>query len=249
MKDSKTCTSDIEPITHSSNFLRVSEIVGTFVFGFAALLCCVALFGRNPLANIASVWAANLLMLGIVYLGLRCRGESWGHFGLCLRSVRWPALIRTLLMSIVVFVIAVAAFVAGAILMANIIGMPERADMSKYSYLSGNLTLTILALFSVYIVSTFAEEVIYRGFLITRIIEIGSNGKATRLLAVAISSILFGLVHSDWGLAGMVQASMMGLALGTAYLVVHRNLWVTILAHGYMDTLLILQMYFAGGSQ
>jgi len=32
-----------------------------------------------------------------------------------------------------------------------------------------------------------------------------------------------------------------------SYLVVGRNLWVTILAHGYMDTILVLQMYFAAG--
>ena len=37
----------------------------------------------------------------------------------------------------------------------------------------------------------------------------------------------------------------MGLALGTSYLIVQRNLWVIILAHAYMDTILVLQMYFA----
>ncbi len=43
----------------------------------------------------------------------------------------------------------------------------------------------------------------------------------------------------------MVQTAFMGLALGVSYLVLGRNLWVTILAHGYMDTMLLLQMYFA----
>ena len=45
----------------------------------------------------------------------------------------------------------------------------------------------------------------------------------------------------------MVQTGCMGLALGVSYLVVGRNLWVTILAHGYMDTILVVQMYFAAG--
>jgi membrane protease YdiL (CAAX protease family) len=39
----------------------------------------------------------------------------------------------------------------------------------------------------------------------------------------------------------------MGLALGVSYLVVGRNLWVTILAHAYMDTILMVQMYLAPG--
>ena len=247
MTDTKAVPSDISQEAHSSNLLRVGEIAGMFLLGIAVIICNVAVFGEDPIAKIGGVWAANMLMLGIVYLGLRLRGERWSHFGLCRQAMKWPTLIRTFLLSLVVFVVAIAAFVAGAILMANIVGMPEGADMSKYAYLQGNIPMTILALLSVYFVSTFAEEVIYRGFLITRIIEMGNNGKFIRWLAVAISSVLFGLVHSDWGLAGMVQATFMGVALGVSYLVVRRNLWVMILAHGYMDTILILQMYFAKG--
>lgn len=66
-------------------------------------------------------------------------------------------------------------------------------------------------------------------------------------MAVAISSIAFGLVHFEWGLAGMVQTGFMGVAFGVAYLAVGRNLWVTVLAHGYMDTILLVQLYLAPG--
>ncbi len=41
----------------------------------------------------------------------------------------------------------------------------------------------------------------------------------------------------------MVETGFMGLALGMSYLMVKRNLWVTILAHAVMDTILMLQMY------
>jgi membrane protease YdiL (CAAX protease family) len=229
----------------TSELARVGEIVVVFVVGLSVVSCAVAVIGDNPVAYIGSIWVANMLMLAIVYFGLRLRGQSWAHFGLDLRLCSWRSGIRVFLQSLLVFVSATAAFVLGAILMANIVGMPESADMSKYQYLRGNLTMTILALVSVYIVSAFAEELIYRGFLITRITEVGAGGKATWWLAVFVSSIVFGLIHSDWGLAGMVQASFMGLALGVSYVVVKRNLCVTILAHGYMDTILILQMYFA----
>lgn len=46
---------------------------------------------------------------------------------------------------------------------------------------------------------------------------------------------------------GIGQTGFMGLALGVSYLIVGRNLWVLILAHAYMDTILMVQMYFAGG--
>ena len=43
----------------------------------------------------------------------------------------------------------------------------------------------------------------------------------------------------------MVQMTFMGLTLGLCYLVVGRNLWILILAHAYLDTILLLQIYFA----
>jgi membrane protease YdiL (CAAX protease family) len=103
----------------------------------------------------------------------------------------------------------------------------------------------ILALSGVYIVSSFGEEVIYRAFLINRIAELGSGSKWSWRVAVVISSIVFGLVHSDWAVAGMVQTGFMGLALGVCYVAVGRNLWITILAHAYADTLLLVPLYFA----
>ena len=203
------------------------------------------MFGDGRVSSICSIWAANLLMLAVIYVGLRFRGQGWAHLGLSLGPPDLKSTSIVVLKSVPVFAAAIIAFVAGAILMANLVGMPKTADMSKYDYLQGNLTMTILALGSVYVVSSFAEEVIYRGFLITRIIELAEDRKWTSRFAIVFSSLMFGLVHSDWGLAGMVQASCMGLALGTSYLIVQRNLWVIILAHAYMDTILILQMYFA----
>ena len=86
------------------------------------------------------------------------------------------------------------------------------------------------------------------GYLITRISEMAGNSKNWLKIAVLISAIIFGLAHFAWGLMGMVQTGFMGLALGISFLFVKRNLWVLILAHAYMDTILMIQMYLGGGS-
>ncbi|MEM9646227.1 MAG: CPBP family intramembrane glutamic endopeptidase, partial [Planctomycetota bacterium] len=205
----------------------------------------VAVFGSDPIVTIAAVWMANLLMIGLIHAGLKRRNQRWAHLGL---EWAWPTIrsvLRVFLLSLPVFVCSIGAFVIAAVVMANLVGMPEAADMSKYDYLRGNLPMTVLALASVYCVSSFAEEVIYRGFMITRIREAAGDRAASTPLAVVISSAVFGLVHSDWGITGMVLATFMGAALGTSFLIVRRNLWITILAHAYMDTILVLQMYFA----
>ncbi len=226
---------------------QVGEIVAPFVVAFAVIVLAGPLAGENPVASQGVVWVANILMLVLVWLGLRLRGEGWAHFGLTFRGASRRIVVRAVLLSLVVFIAAVAAFVVGTIVMANIVGIPEGADMSGYNYLSGNLPMLILALVAVYIVSSFGEEVIYRAFLVNRIAELGGGGKTAWRVAVLISSVVFGLVHYGWGVTGIVQTGFMGLALGISYLVVGRNLWVTILAHAYMDTILMVQMFFAGG--
>lgn len=197
----------ITPTTFGNRLTAACEVAVVLASGLTTVGCAIAIFGTHPTASIGAVWLANLLMIGLVYGGLSLRGQGWSHFGLTMSLGRWQSCLLGFLYSIPVFVFAIAAFVLAAIVMANIVGMPKGADMSKYDYLRGNLTMTILALLSVYFVSSFAEEVIYRGFMITRISEAAGEGRGARWLAVLVSSAVFGFVHSDWGIAGMVQAS------------------------------------------
>jgi membrane protease YdiL (CAAX protease family) len=138
-----------------------------------------------------------------------------------------------------------AGFVLGSIIMGMIYGIPESTNLSGYAFLKDNLGMLFLTLAGVYIVSSFGEEVIYRGFLINRFMELGLNSKAGRMFAVILSAIIFGLAHFGWGPMGMVQTAFMGLALGLCYIYMNKRLWILILAHAYMDTILMVQMYLA----
>ncbi|NIR73198.1 CPBP family intramembrane metalloprotease [candidate division KSB1 bacterium] len=226
----------------SNRIAQSLEILVVFFLAFIIIKIAQPFVGDNPILRQSIVWVANVAMLTMVWAGLRLRGQSWAYFGLNLESVN----LRTFLLSLLVFVAAVFGFVIGAIIMANIAGVPENANMSGYNYLQGNLPMLLGVLVAVFFVSSFGEEVIYRGFLITRISEMGGNGKMWLKITVLISAIIFGLVHFEWGVAGMVQTGFMGLALGTSYLLVKRNLWVLVLAHAYMDATLMIQMYLGG---
>lgn len=245
MKQTPNSPTAIGQMLLTNRFAQVGEILVLFGVAFLIIWLFGPFAGENPLLRQGVIWVANVFMIGIVWLGLRLRGQGWADFGLHTGPLRWRAIAWTIARSFIVFVIAVAAFVLGAIVMANLVGIPEPADMSGYNYLRGNLPALLLALVGVYIVSSFGEEVIYRAFLITRFTDIGGDGRWARWIAVLLSSIIFGLIHYDWGLMGVVQTGFMGLALGISYLVVGRNLWVLILAHGYMDTILLVQQYLA----
>jgi membrane protease YdiL (CAAX protease family) len=184
-------------------------------------------------------------MLVMVWTGMKLRGNSWKDFGLTFTRVSPTEGLRIFGLSLLVFVIAVCGFLIGPILMANITEIPDSADFSRYDFLKDNLGGLFLTLAGVYIVSSFGEEVIYRAFLINRISELANATKYSGVIAVILSSIFFGLIHYEWGPMGMVQTGFMGLAMGICYIKLKKRLWILILAHAYMDTVLMVQLYMA----
>lgn len=233
-------------LLESNRLIKLVEILFLFVVAFTIIKLSKPFVKDDLILKQASVWVANIAMLVVVWLGLRLRGESWKDFGLTFKSISLKEGFKTFLWSFLVFILAIVGFIIGSIIMANITGVPEgSADMSGYAYLKDNIGMLILSLIGVYIVSSFGEEVIYRGFLINRISQLGLNKKKGIWVAVVISSLVFGFVHYEWGAMGVAQTTFMGLALGICYIKLKKRLWILILAHAYMDTILMVQMYLA----
>ena len=57
-------------------------------------------------------------------------------------------------------------------------------------------------------------------------------------------SILFGYGHFYKGPAGIIDSGVAGLILGSAYMLAGRNLWASVLAHGFIDTFGVVMLYF-----
>jgi hypothetical protein len=104
--------------------------------------------------------------------------------------------------------------------------------------------MLLLVLVGVFVASSFGEELIYRGFLTTRMASILGSSRSAWILAGVMSSVLFGLAHYSWGWMGVVQTAFMGGALVITWRKSGGNLWVVILAHAILDLTLMLQVYF-----
>lgn len=225
---------------------KIGEILLVFISAFSFIYLSKPFVGDDPILKQAAAWIANILMLILVWIGLKLRNQNWSYFGLTFNFISWKSTIKIFLLSLLVFILAIVGFVLGSVIMANITGIPDSADMSGYDYLKDNIGMLLLTLAGVYIVSSFGEEVIYRAFLITRISALGFESKKTaNAIGILISSVVFGLVHYEWGPMGIVQTAFMGLAFGICYIKFKRRLWILILAHAYMDSILMVQMYLA----
>jgi membrane protease YdiL (CAAX protease family) len=229
----------------TNKLFKLGEILFVFIIAFTFIKLMDPYVADKPILKQAVIWIANILMLLIVWLGFKLRGENWKDFGLTFNSITWKSGLKVFILSLLVFALAAAGFIIGSIIMANITGIPQGSNMSGYDYLKNNILMLLLTLGGVYIVSSFGEEVIYRAFLINRISQFGRDSKRSNLIAVILSSIIFGLVHFEWGPIGIVQTGFMGLVLGICYIKLKKRLWILILAHAYMDTILMLQLYLS----
>ncbi|MCZ6642788.1 MAG: type II CAAX endopeptidase family protein [Gammaproteobacteria bacterium] len=224
---------------------RSIELIVVFFPAVLAILFVVPLVGTDAIAFQAVIWVTYVVMLATLYAALRMRGNNWSHLGVSFQFAGWRKVGVTLRQALIVFVCAVIAFGLGSVIGANIVGIPEGADFQSYEYLQGNLGMLLLSLAGVYVVSSFGEEVLFRGYLMTRCAEFFSDQKLGNRIAILISTVVFALIHYDWGVMGILQTGCMGFVLAYAYLRVHRNLWVNIIAHGFMDTILFVQLYLA----
>jgi CAAX protease family protein len=170
--------------------------------------------------------SARLRNGGITALGLR-RPESWRRIILIALAA---AGLRIILGDLVI-----------EPLVSNI--WPAPVAPAGADEIKGNFGMAGLALLLVWSFAAFGEEIGYRGYLLTRAAEAGGGSGAAYLVAVVITSVLFGYGHYYKGPAGVVDSGVAGLVLGTAYLCARRNLWVCILAHGFIDTFAVVVTY------
>ena len=236
-------SSKLGRLLKENKLAKFLEIILVFLAAFLIIKAFISIKTSDLVYNQAVIWFANIIMLIIIFTGIKLRGEGLRQFGFSFKKISWKIGLKTFLHSMLVFILALAGFIIGSIIMANISGIPEPSDMSSYDYLKDNIWMLFLTLGGVYIVASFGEEVIYRAFLINRISELGLSGKTGKAIVLIVSAIIFGLAHYNWGLTGIVQTSFMGLVLGLCYLYLKKRIWILIIAHAYMDTILMVQLY------
>jgi len=178
-----------------------------------------------------------LFLLGLV--SLRLRDGGWAAMGL-----RWPVSWKRT----VLFALAAAAvrILAGQFVTDPLTAhfWPAAVGPSGFNEISGHLLVALRWLLIVWTFAAFGEEIGYRGYLLTRAADVGGRSKDAYWAGVLVVSVLFGYGHYYKGPSGIVDSGMAGLVLGAAYLLSGRNLWVCILAHGFIDTFGVIVLFF-----
>ena len=90
----------------------------------------------------------------------------------------------------------------------------------------------------------FGEETLFRGYLFERLGKLLGSAAGAKAIIVTLSAGLFGLAHfHDQGLAGVEQATIVGLAFGAIFAVTG-SIWMLMCAHAAFDLTALAIIYW-----
>lgn len=176
------------------------------------------------------------LMFGSLSLWLR--RMSWGDLGLRKPPSWGRILLEALFAALVIWIVA------------NLLLLPlfehlslVTVDNSRFDEVRGDLPTLLGWLAAVWTIVAFGEEMIFRGYIMNRLADLFGRTRMGWLLSLFGSSLIFGLAHGYQGPIGVISTAVVGFFLGILYLINRRNLWVTIICHGLLDTISLVALY------
>lgn len=112
-----------------------------------------------------------------------------------------------------------------------------------YHFLAGNRALLPTAIWAM-LVAGFAEETVFRGYLFERLGKLFGTGVGAQVSIVLLTSAWFGLGHyANQGVAGVQQATIVGLVFGTMF-AFRRRVLMLIVAHAAFDLTALAIIYW-----
>ncbi|MGO9512401.1 MAG: CPBP family intramembrane glutamic endopeptidase [Steroidobacteraceae bacterium] len=178
-------------------------------------------------------------LIALGWISLMIRGQRWRDVGLSIPA-NWQ---RLLLIGILVGVAMefLELFATQPLLVALTGKYP---DLSVLRELVGNVPMLLIAVGASWLLAAFGEELVWRGYVLNRILDLIGRTRLGWLVSVAVVSVVFGLAHAyqDW--TGIIENTIDGALLAALYINCGRNLFAPIVAHGVTDTLDSLIIFF-----
>ncbi len=172
---------------------------------------------------------------------LRVRGKRWRDVGFRL-TASWPS------------TTAVGAIAGVALSLHELIVLEPLVrqwtggspDLSIIKEIAGSWQNLLLLIAASWVLAAFGEEMVWRGFAMTRVAEVLGGDRWAWVASLIGVSVIFGIAHSYQDLSGVIITAVGGVTYGLLYLLSGRSLAIPIVAHGVQNTCDLLFIYHGG---
>jgi membrane protease YdiL (CAAX protease family) len=127
-------------------------------------------------------------------------------------------------------------------LLINNILPSGKIDLSDFSNIRNSPVNYVFILIIALLVGGFYEEIIFHGFIFTRLEKIFKSKWATPL-AFILTTIIFGLYHFQQGIKGILLTAIAGAVYHALILKFNRNLWYGVFVHAFFDFIGLTLIY------
>jgi membrane protease YdiL (CAAX protease family) len=204
----------------------------------------VAYYFQITGAGSIGVWSAILMTT----LFMKQRNTRWYDLGLRLPKGKREWIVNLLLALLVV----VASFLIISLVLYPLLPMfgfeKPSVAVDQFTFFLGKPLVFIGYLIGVvWFGAALGEELLMRGYFLSRIIDLVGNTKFGYFVALTIHAVIFGMLHAYQGVVGIITTAVVAIIFGLIYLVAKRRLFPLILAHGIIDTISLTAIYFSNG--
>ncbi len=190
---------------------------------------------------ILDLFIPTIIILVIIGFSFLIRKEKLQTLGFRKNS-SWLNMIMTILVLVVIWTLLhLSVFMP---VLNHLTGTTQ--DLSAFENLKGNFNQLLFFLVLTWTLAAFGEEIVYRGYLQKRILDVFGDTRTGIILAVGISSLLFGLAHTEQGTIGVVLTFLDAIFFSLIKIHYDNNLWAAIFAHGASNTIGLIGFFLFG---
>ena len=221
----------------SHNDILKTESSNAFKIFLASLTIAFCFFVPHY-ANL-SIFIYPIVVLLVVWLYLKyISKENFSDILLSFKRFQlqaiWIGIIASILLSLF-FRFAWDPFI-------NSIIPSGKIDLSDFAGIRNSPVNYAIVLLLALLVGGFYEEIIFHGFIFTRLEKI-FKGKWATITAFMLTAIIFGLYHFQQGLKGILLTTIAGAVYHVLILKFNRNLWYGVFVHAFFDFIGLTLIY------
>lgn len=177
-------------------------------------------------------------ILLLVWLLLKYFNETFSKIGFSFKQFKPMAIIIGSLVAVLTLGFMQLIFFP---VLENFVVFDE-TEVGLHAFIKGNKWQYFFILIMGWLVGGFYEEIVFHGFIFSRL-EKMIQGKYATAISFIGTAIIFGAYHYQLGGAGLINALIVGAVYLGLFLFYKRNLWYSIFCHGVYNTIVITLIY------